>query len=184
MILKFSNTIDDIVAFNRHHFSSSPEIRRARRKQHRLLTMMFGALALSLLAYTRSPFLAIGTFSAGLAGLVLSETLFKGRLDRRRDECVRRLFLEGANDGILGPRRLSVLEDRLEEESANCRNAVRYEALGRLEETAQYVFIYLNSQQAAVVPKRDVDPAELEAFMRALREKLPPSEKWHGTGSA
>jgi hypothetical protein len=175
MVLKFSNTVDDIVAFNRYHCSASPQIRTAKRKQHLLFVLMLGAFATSLLAYTRSPFVAAGTFGAGLAGLVLSQTLLKETFARRRDELVRRMLLESSNDGILGPRRLSVLEDRLEEESATSRNSVRYEAIGRLEETPQYVFIYLNSQQAVVVPKREVAPTELEAFMRVLRQKLPPN---------
>ena len=96
-----------------------------------------------------------------------------------RGRTIRKLLAEGKNDSILGRRRLVLSEDTFDEVSDAGTQAVRYTALGPIVETSEYIFVYVNAVQAAVIPKRDQPPQTLENFVGELRRRVPADRMLH-----
>jgi hypothetical protein len=172
MTLRFSNSLDDIVEFNRYHLTASPELLIARRRSTIIVGLALILCGVALGLAQRSWSLSVLVVAGGGVGMLLQKSLSKKSLARRLDKTLRRMLSEGSNEGILGPRTLRLTEDGLEEESSTGRQFVRYPAIGRIIDTEGYLFVYLNSVQAVVIPKKEVAATDLDAFVVALRARM------------
>src|SRR5438045_3038696 len=97
MKLRYSNTIEDVVAFGRYH--------RRHSSMHRLIRLLFGWVApalLFLLALTYLP-VSLGSFLFFLGPPVFVLVLIHVVSEPLHGVLIRASYREGDNKGLLGP---------------------------------------------------------------------------------
>lgn len=67
---------------------------------------------------------------------------------------------------------LTVIEERIDEESSNGNSNVSWKKINSVEETQEYIYIYVTSLSAHVIPKRAFkDSNEQKYFLNELIKK-------------
>jgi hypothetical protein len=173
MRIRYSNTLEDLVTFNRHYCDHSPTMRW----KFTLWTKIAPAVVL--------PVAALATVTTGygaylFAGSCLAAYMFflmPGLMRWEHERTVRRLYTEG-KDSFLS-HELELTPVALIERSAVGETLSRLESIERVESEGEYTFIYLTPITAHVVPRHGVTDGDYEAFVAALRQRLAdiPREK-------
>jgi hypothetical protein len=168
MQLRFENRLEDMLAFNRYHASSSAAMRRAQRRPLLLVAVGWFACVCFLARAVRSivPLLVGMVFIA--AALVLLAFLTRWRMRR----LTRQLYAEGSNKGLYGWHELELSGDQLTKRSLYLTTIMDLRLIERIAETPQYAFIYYSAVNAIVLPRRDVTDAEYHDFIDELRDRL------------
>lgn len=166
MKIRYENSPEDLVAFNRHVWQRSSTLRR-------LLT--WSRLSIALVTTLGSVYLAMkGRHWAWGTPLAIAGVICVWWYPKVFAWCVdsaaRRLFLERSHAGVLGPHELLLADHGLVEVSEIGSQTTVYQAL-ELVETSEHVFIHISSAQAHVIPRRDVDPAVLRGVLDELRRR-------------
>jgi hypothetical protein len=168
MRIRYENSIEDLVAFNRYHCNHSPTVRRAR-----LLAMCFW-MAVALGAGAAVALIAkepvVG--AAGVIGAVVGLLLTPGAFRRQTDRAVRRLLKEGANKAVLGSHELELVGDELVERTPFGETRMRIEAVERVVSDGGYTFIYVSAVGAHVIPHSAVSEGDPAAFVKTLRQRM------------
>jgi hypothetical protein len=162
--LRYENTIEDLVAFNRYHFEHSPSVRRIK------LGLMF-ALPAVILAAVAAVAIVVDEWmflAAGVPFAVLAAVLVPGTYRREVDRQVRRLYGEGANKGVVGEHELELVGDELVERTPFGEMRTRLRAVERVVSDAGYTLIYLSAVMAHVIPHDAVSEGDPEAFAEAV----------------
>jgi YcxB-like protein len=176
MKLRYENTMDDLVAFNRYHCSRSPTLRRLIRSQQVFVAMLFVAVPLGFLIGTfvlwEDPVAAIvilGTASI-LAAAWFSwyPSYYRRCLDRN----AKRLYAEGTNHGVVGLHDLELGNDMLIERNDSGESRIRYAKIEKLETSSDHLFIYVTSMSAHIVPLDDSTEGDPMLFRDALQLRM------------
>jgi len=171
MILRFSASFDDIVAFNRYHFAHSPWMKRRRVfslwVMPLIFVFVFGAMALH---HHHWGLAIVGFFGALI--LFLSALYRYGPGTARR---VRRLYREGKNKGLLGERLIELTRDGLIVRTEVGESKIKWDGIERIARTDDYSFIYLNAITAVIIPRKAIVEGDHDQFMRTLRERCAPA---------
>lgn len=168
MIVKYENSIDDLVAFNRHHCARSPAVKKSKLRTLILWSLVFILISLK---FPTSEDLAISTRVAfGILCAVLFALFFSLLWRPMMDRLVRRLYREGANKGMFCQHELEIDDQGIVERTdvGEARHAWR--AVERIEESDDHVFIYVSSMMAHVIPKRAVKTGDVQAFLSQAKE--------------
>ncbi len=169
MQISYETQLDDLVAFNDYHARHSPSIRR-------MLRYFVGAVciltALSLVFVYRQDGglhgISVLVTAVPVLIIVALTLLFFPHALR---SIVRRQLSEGTNQSILGPRTLVVSDQALVEQSAAGELQTRWGSVERVVSNDRYLFIYLSSVSAHVVPRDAfVTPEQLDQFLAAVEQ--------------
>lgn len=140
--IRYENTIDDLVAFNR--CVHSPTVRRAR------VGLMWSVAAVVFALATASAFASeeFLILAAGAAYAIVSawgvKYLFQHNLDRQ----ARAMYVEGANREVLGPHELELRGGELIERTPFSESRTRLEVIERIASDGNYTFIYISALMA------------------------------------
>lgn len=173
--------MDDLVAFNRYHFTRSPTIKRTKWTVMFLFSVL--AVAAALLfpwppEVTRLTMVIVAVIFAGLVSLV-----FHYGFGRSLERQVRGMFREGNNKGMLGPHELEIDAAGIVEWTEVNELRQSWSGIERIEENDDYVLIYLSSIMAHVIPKRAVTFGEPEAFIAQAKQFWSAANTADRTGS-
>ena len=165
-------TVEDIAHLNHHHFRASP---RARRSMFLMFAGMTGLLGVSMF----SLMILFGMMPSG--GMMLM-FLFLGALgvraytrkrpDRAFVRRVKRLFEDGRNVNLFGQHHLLLHEDCLELRTPYSQGTIRWEAVERVEQDEDYIFIYTSSLNAHIIHKRYFPSVDHAQAFFALAQRL------------
>lgn len=140
----------------------------------------------------RRQFAIVRVVAAGAALLVFTPLLLAPRIDafllilaclfailiflappwirRRQRRLYRKLFSEGSNRTLLGPRLMRLTPQGLIFHSELVESTVRWPALESIETDAEYAYLYIASYQANIVPRRAFnDDLQFAAFVEQAR---------------
>lgn len=175
-------TVEDLVAFNLHMFATSPRMKKQVRRLQALLVpvLVLGTVWMWATDYRRGSVAPLAWLLWGAFGLM---TVFLGTITRWRIPArVRRSAARGPHPG-LAPMRLWVDErGGLVVEAPDRTTWYKPEAVTRVEETPDHVFIHLGELQGVIIPRRLGEPV-VQTFLTALRRHRPPEGVGaHGTG--
>ena len=168
MIVRYLNTLEDLVAFNRYHCAHSPAVRKTK------LTWMIWVSALLIAGslfipptaeFSRPNIVATAIVSAGLFSVV-----FIYRFPAVMDRQVLRLYQEGENKGTLGEHELELDDNGLVERTEVNESRLSWQGVERIAETDEHAFIYISSMMAHVIPKQSVTSGDVEAFMAKAKQ--------------
>ncbi|SAI57505.1 membrane protein [Bordetella ansorpii] len=172
---------DDYAAFvERAH--QQPALRRqrwARHKRFAIITVIgLGALLLSRAwnggnvdwaPFARDFALAVALGLGALAVLVLGFERLLPVLIRMN---VRRLLRQQADQPFLGVHRLDFSDDGIADTTDSVSGLVPWEAVSRVEESADYLYVMLGGLQGVIVPKRGQSDAVLDPVRDVLRRHV------------
>ena len=166
--LYVSLTIDDLVAFNRHVLQTSPlakqQLRRTQRRMMPSLLIWIGWMWVFRWYENQllSPFALVLTVAYVFSILFLG-TITELRVPAR----LRRSFTDGLRPP-LSPSRLWVdASGGVVDESPNTTTWFSPSAIQRIEETPEYVFVFVGPARALIIPRR-ADEAAVRTFVQAL----------------
>ncbi len=170
--ITFTNTIEDMIAFNVYHFATSPTLRRTKFWHTWGFIMVFSALGglLSIINRSLGP-LIFGVVWSSLFAL-LAVFWYRRAIPRQ----VRKLYSEGKNKGVLGPHTLRIDEDGLHETSEVSEGKTLWSGIERIGEDDDYLFVYVQAMMAHVIPKHRIDAGDLQALTDELRRRVGQSE--------
>ena len=163
--LEYSITPDDAAAFQRYHFKTSLSSPR-----YYVMRLVWGILASAMLFI-----LALGwknTWAVLLLILFWALYLVMIPLSIRRSSAsyAKRLKKEGANKALWGKRRLTINAQELVESSEVEESRIRWAGVERVTENSDYIFIYLTTVSAQVIPKRFfIDSAQAQLFYQTAK---------------
>ena len=168
MLIRYENTLEDMVAFNRYHIAHSPNARRATWALR--FAVAFAALVPSVtdgLTKDDPGALPIGVVLA-VVGVALAP-----RLVRWLSLCsVRRMYAAGANRGVVGAHELELVGDELIERNPVGESRMKLQTVERVASDGGYTFVYVGAVMAHVIPHATVSEGDPEAFAEALKHRL------------
>lgn len=169
--LTYSLTIDDIVAFNKHHLLNSPE---AKKSWLAIRLVMFGLVVAATvfcavkLGAKYSYYPAAGAFIGGVLYMLNMHKLIVFSTAKK----LKKNFSKGNISTMIGPRRLTIANGTIEEVDEISTTKIELGLLERIEQTDQYIFIYISSIQAFVVPEHAFSNAlDMLRFLDLLHNK-------------
>lgn len=155
MGIDFELQRDDLVAFALFHQKHSP----AARKQRRQRMVIWGGVLIVLIA----TFIRRGFFSSDDWLLVACTILFLVGLfvslpqirEWRLRKAIARMYGEGRNVLLYGPRRVVLTPQSLINSSANSQSETRWIAIEKIVVTEEALYIYISSVSSVVIPRRE-----------------------------
>ena len=167
MNIRYSVTLEDLIAFNRFHIQHSRQLVRQRRIAGLALPLATILVAV-VLAILRSDFrlLPFVVLFVVLYVLFLRRAYGKG-LEKK----LRRLYAEGKNKGVLGEHSLHLQDDGISRQSDVGSTTVAFRGIEKIESTPTHTFIYISALSAIVIPKERVIEGDYSEFLMHLRRK-------------
>lgn len=167
----YTNTIDDMVAFNMYHISYSPTLRRIRLWSTWGLALIVLLISALVSLFRRDPFLLIVIASWSAIYLLVSIPWYKWTVRRRIGKLVR----EGQNRSFLCEHTLRLTADGLHAASEVSEGKILWSGIERIGENEEYLFIYTGAGVGIVIPKGRIEAGDVVAFTDELRRNVGPA---------
>ncbi|WP_459614644.1 YcxB family protein [Bordetella sp. 2513F-2] len=184
--------VDDYADFTAHA-CVQPEARRRRMASHKrfAVILLLGLLVLLLArawdggsvdwaallpVYAASAFLGL----AALAGLAMLHERLLPALVRRS---TRRMLQRHPDPLFLGRHRLDFGPDGITDTAGQASGRLPWDAVSRIDETAQHWYVMQDSTQGLVIPKRGQPAATLAAVRAVLAAHVPGARLAAGSAS-
>jgi hypothetical protein len=172
MKIQYSFLEDDLVEFQQFHMAHSPFVR----KQRMLVMAIFTTAIMFLAAIIKSerpefpgivPRLVTGGFVSAVFCVILH---FAYR--RNIGKYIRRLVHEGSTDGVFGSQELELDDLGITRRTIMRMSFAAWPVVRRVEETSDYVLIYVSSIEAYVIRKNRVVDGDLDQLVKAVKEHI------------
>jgi hypothetical protein len=168
--IRYDNTVDDLVLFNRYHWDHTPRMRRTR-------AVLIWALPLTVLLpaaaaawWVEVPLEMV--LAAVVVLLVLYLLVAPGAFNRSLERQVRRMYRGRTHAAALGEHELELTDSTLIERTPLGESAVELRTIARLVSTEQYTLIYVSDVQAHVIPRHGIREGEYDEFVAAVAQRL------------
>jgi hypothetical protein len=171
LTVEYENTLDDVIAFSVHVNQTSPALRlnlRLRWGVAAVACVILLAATLVLQSFMPNRGLFVGLYAI-IMGLLLLTYSRRYRTGIRRLHT--RLYREGANRTLVGPRRLTLTPEFVDYATPLSQSMTRWLGVEKVEVTDQALYIYLSSFSGISVPRRAfVSTEEFEQFANRAKE--------------
>lgn len=157
--IKYTNTKEDLLAFNEHHLANS-EIYQRRRVINLYVTPFVVLLAFCVLAIFSEK---TSYYGGGLLGAFASYLWAFFAYKRYARKCS-----EVFQKEVFCEHRVVISDAGVSESTANSRSQFTWDALEKIESNENYIFIYNTPATAFVIPKREIGNDAFEALKLAL----------------
>ncbi len=162
MTLTYDFTLDDLVAFNRHHLRHSPSHKRTRFFV-RVLFIPMAAIPVVLRLLQGQDVLGL-TLTMGVIAVIWFFA-YPPIFDRRVESQIRRALNEGSNRGLVGEHTLTITPEGLRSTSPGGDSFYKWASVEKVEQTESYIFVYVASVQAIVIPKQTLQGTPPETVL-------------------
>ncbi|MFL5496895.1 MAG: YcxB family protein [Gemmatimonadales bacterium] len=171
--IEYEITREDLYAFQWRSVFGSPRGRRARRNVS--LGWLLAVVLMAIVPAIGADGFVISRVSFTFIAIAVPVVfLFQWCLERwlARGAIRQLLNQERQDKGQLGKHRLVLDEEGIRESTAVGESRTRWAGVDRVEENADYIFIYTTPAAAHVIPKRAfTDPQQAEAFYQLSRAR-------------
>lgn len=158
MTIEYDLEADDVIEFNLFHHQNSPATQRIVRNGIILRVVIWCVLSVGLwqFAVRRGFDLVTGAiFVSPFAALALcSVALHPWQHRRGIRKIVERMYREGTNRGLFGRRTIELSPERIVETTEFGETVQNWNAVERIVQDANHVFIYVTAVSAFIVPRR------------------------------
>ena len=160
MTLEYTNTVEDIQAFNAYHYKHSPTMQRQRLNAQYAMTFLYAVaygITVILLAGGRpnaSPDLGVLYLGIGIAGAIVVFFASRTHIESRFTRNVEKLYKEGKNTSLLEPRSVTIEADGIKHQSPSSEGNIKWSAVEKVVATDTHLFLYINAMAAIAIPKR------------------------------
>lgn len=182
MKLHYQNTIDDLIAFNRHVHERSPLLKPQARAMALsvfvLVLMVFYFLPFNLREQPNWLVALAASFALATAVSVALFVYFlwKPYLLRKVGQSVRQIYRKNPDKIALAEKELEVGGDELVERNEFGEFRWKLAAVEAIETTRDYAFIKMSALRAYILPREAFAAEELEVFLDELERahRRPP----------
>lgn len=152
--ISYELTIDDWMAFQQHYLSTSKQFNQTKQFVAWIIPAIFLISSLYEIFLGNSNYYSIAVFMGiSIVWLLLYPKIF----EKRVLTTIKKILEEGDNSSILGVHNLVFNEDSLIVNEPNSEQIIKWSAIKRVEETEDYIFVYLNSISACIIPKFKIE---------------------------
>jgi hypothetical protein len=178
MRIRYSNTLEDVIAFHHYHSDQSPAVRRARLIQRCAVPLLLLLLVALITVVPFSPVLLFDDlFEAALVVFavlfaIVWFLMFPGIQRNSLQKQVRRLYAEGANRGLIGPHEMELTDTHLTESNPYGHSSRVLHAIEKVAVADSHAFIYISAVAAHIVPADSIVEGRFQAFLEALERGI------------
>ncbi|GFD91073.1 hypothetical protein KUL152_32990 [Tenacibaculum sp. KUL152] len=159
MEVRYTNTKDDLVAFNDHHLANARPYQR-RKIINLYVTPVVLLIAFSVFALSTGK---VGFYIGGVLGALTSYLWTFFAYKRYARKCA-----EVFQKEVFCEHKVVISDVGVSESTANSSSQFTWDALEKIESNEDYIFIYNTPATAFVIPKREVGKDSFEAVKLAL----------------
>lgn len=173
MKINYSLTKQDYLDFNIQHTKHSPTIRKSILINRYLVPVIFMFVPFFAEKQTSIPILYwFGIFSiVYILWAIFYPKYYTWEISRK----VLKLLKEDKYISMIGERSLALTKEGIIETSSQNESKVKWESVGRINETKEHIFIYISPVSAFIIPTRSFkDIAEKEEFRKQLDMYIKP----------
>ena len=177
MKLEYQLTEEDLFNFNGFHQKHSPVAIKARRRSIASCSISMFIVMTYLITKDHgfSPWLLL--LSAVLA--VFVGFLYSIYLKSHSRRYVKKTIREGKNISLNTPVKVEFYQDKILSNSSLGESKLKWDVVERIEETEDYIFIYISSLQAIIIPKAkvesDIPVSGIFAEIQTLKKQAEPA---------
>ncbi len=152
MEIEFELLEKDYINFNINHSMKSPGLKKNIFGQRILGPIIFLLIPFILKTYTKIPLLYWLTIFGILSVVwfIFYPKYFNWEMTRR----IQKMLKEGNNENIYIRRKIILSEEGIIEKSDIGESNMPWIQVGKVEETDEYIYIYISSISAHIIPKR------------------------------
>jgi YcxB-like protein len=164
-------TLEDLLAFNQYHNENSQFIKR---RLDFLKYLMYG-FALFAIGNALLKILQGRIHSAIIEILFASLFLAISWSKSRRyisNIYAKGMYKEGKNRGMIGRHEIIIHDDEIVEENDSVSLAIKWKAVEKIIKTEKYIFVYISSVSAFLIPRRSfMDNIAYDEFYNLIVSK-------------
>lgn len=168
--LEFDVTLEDIIHFNRYHFTKSEYGKKLILKNQ----VTFSSIMMVMSIYFSFDKQDWAFFMpAGIIASLIYALLAKKEILRRTEKNVRQMFKGDANRVMLGIHHVEIQDDGICIRGQSSEAKVHWNGLSQIAQDEHYAYIYIGSIKALVIKKSSVATEQLEAFLDSIKKHIP-----------
>lgn len=173
MIFEYELSKQDYIDFNIYHMKNSDTLKRSLHLQQYLLPIFYLIMPFILAGITDIPLVIwLTTFViVAVLWVIFYPKYFMSSTIKR----ISKLVDEGKNKDMLGKHCIIVDEDGIVEKTENGESRTKWNGVEKVTETEKYVFIYISSIMAYIIPKSvfvsDIIKNEFLSLLRGKTEQ-------------
>ncbi|MCR1900119.1 YcxB family protein [Irregularibacter muris] len=167
MEISYSLNEQDYIDFNLYHINHSDTLKKSLMIQRYVLPLIFFIIPFVATRVTDIPLWYWTSVSmvAIVVWMIFYPRYFKWEISKR----LVKMLKEGKNDVMLGHRSLSLTSQGIIEHSVGSESKTSWDVVGNIYETKDYLFIYISSVSAYIVPIRIFESMEhKEKFLKEI----------------
>jgi hypothetical protein len=170
--IRYSITLDDLVAFNLYHFDHSPTVRRTRFAAV-WSTPIFMMVAFAVLTFvTANADRAVVFLLFMLVFCVVWILAIPPFLRWSVKRNTAKLYGDLQSKEIFSPQELELTDTKLIKRTAVNESAVLLEWILQVARTDDHTFVFLNAVSAHIIPRASVDERDYADFVAALEQRV------------
>lgn len=166
MKIRFENTVEDLVLFNRYHWDHSPRSRRTKRWLLAVPLLLVLGPAIGVGLWVQIPWFYLLAGAVVLSALYL--TFAPGAFNRALDRQIRWMYSGQAGVTLIGEHELELTATELIERADEEESSMELSAIDRVASTATHTWIYLTSVQAIIIPRLGILEGDYDGFVTTL----------------
>ncbi len=170
--LEYELREQDLLAFSQLQFEENPGIQKSMRKHQATIPGIIIVIALFYWFYYQDVLSALYMGIIGAAwGMLVPIYVKKNLLNQ-----VRKLYSDEEKAKLLGKHTLRVLPKQLAEITPSGESRVEWADIIRIEATKKYAFVYLDIDQAIIIPRKTISNGDLKEFIEIADEHIEAAE--------
>lgn len=163
----------DLVEFNEYHARTTTKYGSSIMRHQFLYPGIIALMALYMVIYVDDVQKAVVGLSFAFAWSILGPAWIK----KRFHEHIESLLTEEALKEAVGQHKLSITEEGLVNRIGKSKTTIAWEDVQRIEKTKEYVFVYMATASALIIPKETVE--EREGFGSFFEEMVAAVKATH-----
>lgn len=166
MRIKYNLTEDDYINFNMYHLKNSDTLKKSIMINRYVTPLIFLIIPFVLRKISNIPFwywAIVFTITYIIWGVSYEKNLYK--INKKR---IKKMLKESSNEGLVGEKILEIDGEYIRSKSYARESNIHIKSIKNIKEDDNYIFIYVNSIEAVIVPLRAFNSKEEKENFKSL----------------
>lgn len=150
MKLKYDLTENDYINFNIYHMKNSKSLKRAMMINRFLVPLIF--LVMPFILYYISDISFTYWALIFILVYILWVSFYENYVYRINRKRIKKMLKEKGNEGLIGENVLEIDENNIKVTNDSGENTIYVKSIKNIVENDEYIFIYINSISAIIIP--------------------------------
>jgi len=168
MKIRYCNTIDDSIAFNKFHWSKSPRFQKNRRRQTIYIPILLAAFVLFVFILTRE----LDILIIGSVCLPLYVIIIVWHYKRTIPQSIKKTYEESDNKSFFCEHVLEIDDDGIIATTEYGQGKTKWKGIQRVETCGDYTFVYVGAMSAHIIPKLRIIEGDYDLFVQEIMKRV------------